>query len=266
MNEQHNPSDPYGVITSAEQLVAGLWQAEQIEEKTKDAPPGSEAVEDEVKTLTAAVNAHLQSRMDADDDVRGSIARFRIFDLDRLIGADVPLWRVGGCDEGPCRNPECTVDHHDPHLYLVTRKADGSYAIIEAEEIFDETEKNHACFMAHGMRQGVIQINLGDIVGKAIEEKVKELSETRDGGDPDPLPPAATVEVVEDEEFLGKLKETVLDRTLTAEPTKPVGPNDDTDVQLPVIDIDEYRLVRYDDEKPGWLRRAWMWLWNWLWR
>ena len=61
------------------------------------------------------------------------------------------------------------------------------------------------------------------------------------GGDDDDLPPAAIAE--------------------------PTGSDEDTAVQLPVMDIDEYRILRLDDEdddRPSWLRRAWRWFWDWL--
>lgn len=269
MNEQQNP-DPHGIITTAEEIARKLWQAEQNEEMSKDAPPpGSEAVEDEIKALEAVINAHLQSRMDADADVRGSVARFHIIELGHLVGADVPLWRVGGCDEGPCNNPECKVDHHDPHLYLVTKKSDGAYVILNHEEIFDTTEQNKACFGMAGMMAGTIKIDLGDIVGKAIEEKVRELAEKTTSPDEDDLPPAASVAVTEsDDERRARIKEQT-QRLIDAYEllSRPGACSDDPTAPLPVVDIDEYCVMRPGNEnsvRPGWLRRVWRWFWDWL--
>jgi hypothetical protein len=293
VNEHSNDhSDPYGVITSAEQLVAGLWQAERDEEKAKDAPPGSEAVEDEIKALETAIDQELRGRMAEDPDMAGYDVHFRAFDIDRLKGADVPLWRVGGCFEGRCGASECETNHHSPQLFLVTKRGDGGYAILEDEEVIDERDKNQECFMrgTSGV-QGMIRIDLGEIIGKAVRdavsEQVKEQAETHDGGEDD-LPPAASVEDVPDKEMLSKIKETALGRPLTSEEErnlnaswdivqarteqtaparKIVGADDVTETRLPVIDIDEYRLVRYDEDnagRPGWLRRAWRWLLDWL--
>ena len=227
MNEQGNPNDPHGVITTAEEIARRLFEAERGEEKTKDAPSGSEAVEDEVRALEAVINAELQSRIDADPDMAGFKVHFRAIEVDRLKGADVPLWRVGGCAEGQCSDPECKNHHHSPQLFLLAKRADGIVVILDHEEVIDETEKNQECFG----RQGVIQINLGEILGKAVQAAVsKGIEESKE----------------ETEKNLEPLDTTV----------------------LPLINIAEYRVVRPDNEsnaRPGLLRRAWVWLRR-LWR
>jgi hypothetical protein len=109
----------------------------------------------------------------------------------------------------------------------------------------------------------VVQINLGDIIGKAVHDAVSKQMTEKDKGDDDDdeddLPPAAIAEEAKlDEELLRKLKER----------RGPVSISEDPDpleitARVPVVNIDEYRHINASDEdeaRPGWLRRAWNWL------
>jgi hypothetical protein len=130
MNNSDQPgkaNDPFGIITSAEQLVAELWKDEKGEEGSPTTPPGSEAVEDEVEALRVAINADIM-QMAQESGSPDMKLHCRILDVDRFTGADVPLWGVGGCIEGHCGDPECRKRHHSLQRFFVTKRHDGQEA------------------------------------------------------------------------------------------------------------------------------------------
>jgi hypothetical protein len=239
-------SNPHDIITSAEQLVASFWQAEKDEEQTNDGPPpGSEALEDEVKALEDFVNEDLQRRLAADADLVGVTITFRIVELDRIIGADVPLWRIAGCAEGYCGDPECKKRHRSRERLLVAKRIDGNYANLQFEEVFDRSEDDEEPVM--------IKINLAEIIGNAVRQQVEEPKKSQ--GDEDDRPPAAQAKPANVDPDPPEITAVL--------PGVPGGTRDtrrieDTAPALPVYTIDPRRA----NDRPGLLRRVWGWLWS----
>ena len=168
------------IIKDAEQFVAELWKMERDEAETKGAPPCAEAMEDEVNALEDAITSYLK---EADDAVIIGL-RFRAIIVCRMIGATVPLWKVRGCAEGHCGDPLCRGNHYMSLMFLVTKENNGSYVILENEKIMDRTEENLSCPEDSGSAR-VIPLSLDDLAN-LLKDKIN-------GGDDDPLPPAAIV-------------------------------------------------------------------------
>jgi hypothetical protein len=187
MNEHYDPSH---IITTAEQLVAGLFAAER-DGDVQDTPPSFEAVEDEVKALEDEANAELTRRV-GEEVWASSKMHFRALAIDRLVGASAPIWRVCGCIEGTCDDPDCTKRHHSLKELLVTRRDDGSYKVLVKEEVLDIIKENQECFEMPG--PPTASIALSDLAGALTSQILEGLIERLggDGDDDDDLPPAAT--------------------------------------------------------------------------
>ncbi len=256
MNNPEQTNNPADIITSAEQLVASLWQAEKDEETPPIAPPGSEALEDEIKAMQAAIDADL-ARQTAEQDAADMELHCRILDVDRFSGADVPSWGVGCCVEGHCGNADCKRLHHTQKRFMVTKRADGSYAVMQYEEIYNVREQHKEC--TEPSFGGAIRINLDEIIEQTMRDVVsKKVKEAVQGGDDEDedLPPAAIVEEsTPDEEVLRQLK-AFLEGPVSAEDKqrlkrvwegveqqRTAEDGEDT-ATIPVMNIEEYRRVK----------------------
>jgi hypothetical protein len=239
---------PHDIITTAEQLLAELWEAKKaeeaeesqvVEEPVENAPLCAEAVEDEVRMLEFVINADLRRRMERDNATHMGL-HARILEVARVTGAAITLWNVGACVEGHCGAPDCTRQHHNPKRFLITKHDDGTYTILDHEGIYDALEQNKECFEPEGF-QGAVKIDIKDLIEgvakKTVEAIAEEMLKSEEGpeddDDDDDLPPAAIVE--------------------EAEPAEPAS--------TPVVNVSDYRIASWlGEEQPGMLRRAWNWL------
>jgi hypothetical protein len=264
MNNPDQPretNDPLGIITSTEQLVASLWKTEK-DEVPPIAPPGSEAVEDEIAKITCFIKDFIaeHDKHATDHDLvilsqhcHGSIVVY--------VAEIVRYYLCGNCDKV----------HHEPKEILIIKDGNGIMAAPKPEMIMDRRDELVKKLEAEREANGtlVIRIDLSDFIGGTVDKIMQRMAEQAGKGrgddeDEDELPPATGPrQAMLDEELLRKLKERRGPGSAHEDPDPP-----EITARLPVIPDTapqpwaNEEIHRDNTARPGWLRRVWDWLWR----
>lgn len=237
------------IITTAQQLVAELWETKEIEAVQKDAPPCPEAVEDEVAGIERFIKQWV-----AENDEEALSSEIMII-LKHSSGSTA-VYIVGIALKVRCEQEKGCKGHNSTANLTIIRHGNGVLEVLEPVAILDrrreimERIQSERSFTTLIIDPSNAEDLLNIIRDKAMQTKRPNEAHAGggNGGDDDGLPPAATIEETAAPLAGGEGDEDGLPPAAVMEQAKPI--------------VEYHRIATQGETHPGVLRRAWDRLWR----